>query len=180
LSAFSTITCGTTTTSGRTEALHFARPGVSPSELRRARSRPPPAFGVGTASAAWFTSTTRSRYEVRVSEPNGRRLRGGLDGRRNHSTRSASASVRRRAKGDRSVVPVRSVPWCWRLPPVALLLNVPTGPEERTWLTSATSTTARPRSGRPSYQDLTRRADRACQLPVPDRTTRSAEHRGFC
>jgi hypothetical protein len=34
--------------------------------------------------------------------------------------------------------------------------------------------------GRPSYQDLTRRADRACQLPVPDRTTRSAEHRGFC
>lgn len=75
---------------------------------------------------------------------------------------------------------LRSVPWCWRLPPVALLLNVPTGPEERTWLTSATSTTARPRSGRPSYQDLTRRADRACQPPVPDRTTRSAEHCGFC
>ena len=34
-------------------------------------SRPPSALGAGIASAAWFTSTTRSRHDIRVSEPNG-------------------------------------------------------------------------------------------------------------
>jgi hypothetical protein len=33
--------------------------------------RPPSASGAGIVWAAWFTSTTRSRHDVRVSEPNG-------------------------------------------------------------------------------------------------------------
>src|SRR6266536_5663717 len=66
-------TCGTTTTSDRTEALRFGRRAVSPSDPDRQRrlSRSPAAFGVGIVSGAWFTSTTRSRHDVRDSEPNG-------------------------------------------------------------------------------------------------------------
>jgi hypothetical protein len=52
------------------------RPGASPTKgmeigWRLVGSRPPSALGAGIASAAWFTSTTRSRHDVRVSEPNG-------------------------------------------------------------------------------------------------------------
>ena len=35
------------------------------------RFRLPPSFGAEIASMAWFTSTTRSRHDVRITEPNG-------------------------------------------------------------------------------------------------------------
>ena len=39
---------------------------------RLAGSRPPlSTLGAGIGSVAWFTSTTRTRHDVRVSEPNG-------------------------------------------------------------------------------------------------------------
>src|SRR6266511_4543610 len=57
--------------------------GVAPGGLRS-----PPGLGAGIASAAWFTSTTRSRHDVRVSEPNGRSTAQKSDGR---------TAVRRRA-----------------------------------------------------------------------------------
>ena len=65
-------TCGTTTTSDRIEAFSFARRAAATSELRQHRrlSRSPTAFSGGTSSEAWFTSITRSRHDVRVSEPN--------------------------------------------------------------------------------------------------------------
>jgi hypothetical protein len=72
LSGSSRSMCGTTTTSGRIEAFSFARRGVTAPDLRRRPlSRSPPAFGVGIVSGAWFTSTTRPRHDVQVSEPYG-------------------------------------------------------------------------------------------------------------
>src|SRR5262245_59224026 len=64
-------TCGTTTTSDRTEALRFGRRGVSTLGWRLAGLGPPSALGVGIASAAGLTGTARWRHDVRVSEPNG-------------------------------------------------------------------------------------------------------------
>ena len=71
LKVCSMSTCGTTTRSGRTEASRFGRLRVSRSGLDPMRFRLPPSFGAGIASMAWFTSTTRSRHDVRVSESNG-------------------------------------------------------------------------------------------------------------
>src|SRR6266568_4203379 len=64
----STNMCGTTTTSGRTEASRSGRPGVSRSEVDMRRLRLLPAFGVGTVSAVSSTSITWSWHDVRVSD----------------------------------------------------------------------------------------------------------------
>jgi hypothetical protein len=67
----------TTTTNGRTEVFTFARRAGSTSNpcQHHLLLRSLIVFGGEIASGAWFTSTTRSRHDVRVSEPNGRAVR---------------------------------------------------------------------------------------------------------
>src|SRR6266705_4174809 len=61
-------------------------------------------------------------------------------------------------------LPLRSVPWVGRRPLVVLLLNIPTGPEERTW---RNLDHGHPGS-RNAFQDLGRRADRAATPTPPE------------
>jgi hypothetical protein len=119
LNGCSTSTCGTTTTSGHTEASRFGRPGVSRSGLGLMRKQSPPAFGTGTDSAVSFTSTTRSRRDVRVSEPNGRagarvrvldrsrtRTRHSVTGRARSRRRAQLVTARRSSSNADAVCPI--------------------------------------------------------------------------
>jgi len=72
LGGFSTSTCATTTTSGRTEALSFGHHVRSTRHPSCALARWPPRWSdAGTVWAVSFISATRPQHDVQVSEPYG-------------------------------------------------------------------------------------------------------------